>query len=340
MVISDFYGIDLHLNDGTGHFTDATARLLPEPHAFGMAHSVADFDLDGSLDILMIGMNSDAAARLDLLGLNRPEFPAFGAMRRELTRGNRLYSRAGGVFRDRAVELNIARAGWAWGAVSFDADDDFDPDVFIVNGHNSRATAMDYESQFWRHDIHVGNSESNAAAEKFFQAFASKLYGAGWSYGGFHKNKFFLNQNGTNFLEVGYLQGLAMEEDCRNLASADLDADGDLDLILTTFQQWPRMRQSVHAFRNERSSSNWAGVALDPAAAPGAIVTVQSPATRAMIQTYVTGDSYRSQRPAVLRFALASNAQFQASIHWPNTKFAISLPLTNRTIHLAAPPSR
>jgi len=55
LVVSDFAGIDVYANDGWGHFTDVTARWMPERHAFGMAHAIADLDGDGRSDILVTG---------------------------------------------------------------------------------------------------------------------------------------------------------------------------------------------------------------------------------------------------------------------------------------------
>src|SRR5439155_3015474 len=56
LVVSDFAGVDLYTNDGRGRFTDVTREWVSEPHAFGMAHALADFNADGRLDFLMIGM--------------------------------------------------------------------------------------------------------------------------------------------------------------------------------------------------------------------------------------------------------------------------------------------
>src|SRR5207248_5017210 len=81
---------DLYQNDGHGHFTDVTAQWLDEPHAAGMAHAVADFDRDGLLDLLVIGMHSPTVDRLAHLGLTRPDYPD-DAMRAQLMHGNRLY---------------------------------------------------------------------------------------------------------------------------------------------------------------------------------------------------------------------------------------------------------
>ena len=64
MVVNDFAGLDLYRGDGHGHFTDVTRQWIPEPHAFGMAHALADFNVDGRLDLLMIGMPSPTVDRL------------------------------------------------------------------------------------------------------------------------------------------------------------------------------------------------------------------------------------------------------------------------------------
>src|SRR5436190_11161766 len=45
-VVNDFAGLDLYKSDGRGHFTDVTRQWVDEPHAFGMAQALADFNVD------------------------------------------------------------------------------------------------------------------------------------------------------------------------------------------------------------------------------------------------------------------------------------------------------
>ena len=66
VVISDFAGIEVHANDGTGKFTNVTASVISEHSSFGMSHTFADFDTDGQLDIYVTGMGSTTARRLDI----------------------------------------------------------------------------------------------------------------------------------------------------------------------------------------------------------------------------------------------------------------------------------
>ena len=50
-----------------------------------------------------------------------------------------------GIFTNRASELGIENTGWGWGARFFDADNDLDEDLYVVNGMkviNGRVTKM------------------------------------------------------------------------------------------------------------------------------------------------------------------------------------------------------
>ncbi len=312
--VSDFAGIELHRNDGSGRFENATSALLPEWHGFGMALGADDYDGDGALDLLMVGMNSDAASRLEALGLSREDLPDRARFRRAMTYGNRLFSWQGNRYTESRLAASIAQAGWAWGTASFDFDEDGDTDVAIVNGHNSRASVADYEPQFWTHDIYIGTSEHHPATQLFFQSAGTRLYGDGRSYGGFHKNKFFLNLGRTNFLEVGYLFGAASETDSRSAASVDLDGDGQLDLAYTTLRQWPAVEQELRALKNRAPRRSWIAFALQDGPrlhAPGTIIELTLSSGEKRVRTYLVGDSYRTQHPAVLHFGLGAGSAIQ-----------------------------
>src|SRR5687767_3143901 len=91
ILISDFAGLDAFENNGSGQFTDSTKKWFDHTAALGMAHSFADFDRDGLLDLIMIGMNSPTADRLASLKLSRPYDAPDGRQRDVITFGNRLY---------------------------------------------------------------------------------------------------------------------------------------------------------------------------------------------------------------------------------------------------------
>jgi ASPIC/UnbV protein/VCBS repeat protein len=324
MVVSDFAGIDLYANDGRGKFTDVTPSWVTEPHAFGMAHALADFDGNGLLDVLMIGMNSPTADRLDHLNLARPGHGQDRAMRALVTYGNRLFlARPEAGFVQAAFGDSISRSGWSWGCSAFDFDNDGFQDIYIANGHESKQTVRDYEPEFWLHDIYVGSSKDNLPVNAYFAAKFGRTRGQGQSYGGYEKNRFYLNRRGASFLEIGHLMGVALEQDSRNVVANDLDADGRVDLLVTTFEAWPQVKQTLRVFMNTlEGNDNWIGLRFhengDGTSPVGARVSVRY-GDRGGVRQLVTGDSYRSQHANTVHFGLGSITQVESvEIQWAN----------------------
>lgn len=325
ITVSDFAGIDAFRNLGGGRFADVTREWFAEPRAFGMAHTLADFDLDGRLDVLMTGMNSPTAERLDHLGLARPAAGADLEARRAMIVGNRLYyGRADGRgFEEREAGRDLARSGWSWGSAALDADNDGWPDVHVVNGHISNASVRDYETYFWWHDIEVGSSQEDPFLAAYFGSVIARTRGRGWSYGGYEKNRLYLNRQGRGFVEAGHLFGLALETDCRNGVADDLDGDGREDLVVTTFEEWPVRQQTVRIYRNEfAGAQHWIGFRL---AAPGlgvhasgAVVRLRAAGSN-RIKAITTGDGYRSQQSTAVHFGLGALAAVdEVTIQWPD----------------------
>jgi enediyne biosynthesis protein E4 len=325
ILTSDFAGLDAFENNAANSnsgenlkFTDATKKWFPETAALGMAHSFADFDRDGLLDFILVGMNSPTADRLRSAKLNRPYDIPDAGRREALTFGNRLYfgTRENSQLRfaQRPVSSQVARTGWSWGSAAADLDHDGFPELYIANGHASRASTHDYESEFWLHDIYIGQSQENSLAETYFRQKLTRARAANHSYGGHERNRLFLNQRGTNFVEIAHLFGLALPEDCRNTAAADLDRDGRLDLIVTTFEEYPEIRQTIRFYRNKLENlGNHTTITLANPLHTGATAQlIQSspstlnpqPSTSSNAFTIVSGESYRTQLPPQLHLGL------------------------------------
>lgn len=339
VVVSDFAGLDLYRNDGRGHFTDSTRGWIAEPHEFGMAHALADFNRDGLLDLLMIGMPSPTVERLEHLGLNRGYSADDTRMRPAMAYGNRLYlARPNGGFEQTGLNESIARSGWSWGCSAFDFDNDGFPDVYIANGLESKRSVREYEPEFWLHDIFVDERVDDLAASRYFLDKFSATRGRGWSYGGYEKNRLYLNRGGASFLEIGHLAGVALEQDSRNVVTDDLDGDGRVDLLLTTLEVWPEVKQTLKIFRNGLSDGgHWIGFRFKEegtgTSPVGARVTIFWGAHRATRQI-VTGDSHRSQHANTVHFGLGSaNSVDRVEIRWQNGRSATLLRPAVDTFH-------
>lgn len=347
LVVSDFAGAEVYRNDGRGRFTDVTAEWLGDAKGFGMAHTFADFNADGRPDFLMIGMPSPTVDRLEHLGLSRPGEAENPAMRRRMACGNRLFlARAEGGFVQPPLGDNpLARSGWSWGASAADFDNDGWPDVYIANGHQSTRSVREYEPEFWLHDLYVDDAiEGSIAGAYLFRKF-DRTRGQGWSYGGYEKNRFYLSLPGRGTVEVGHLFGVALEEDSRNVVADDLDGDGAPDLLVTTFEVWPRERQTLRVFRNRLADrGNWIGFQRGAPCAGGLPVGTHillRVAGRSYARQVVTGDSHRSQHSGRVHFGLGgATVVDRVEIRWPDGRMTIlDSPPVNRW-HALYPPGK
>ena len=307
--VSDFAGLDFYRNDGQGHFTDMTSGLGLTRHAFGMAHVVWDANHDALPDLLMVGMDSPVASQLDALGLGRSEFPGHTVHRGAMTYGNRLFVGS----RSRGMELSplsedLRRAGWAWGAAVLDWNNDGRDDIHLVNGHETFESRSEFERQFWQHDIYVGGSTPDPAAQLYFMQANERRRAARQSYGGWQANRLFTQTVRDSFVENAWILGVAVTEDCRNVVAGDFDEDGRMDLALTTYEQWPVTRQRLLIFRNRSiNHGHWIGYRLN-APAPGSHLEVT---TREGIRRHwwVNGDGYRSQSDTEAHFGLGQGTE-------------------------------
>lgn len=325
VVVSDFAGVDFHRNNGRGHFEDLTATWTDHSRAFGMAHALSDFNQDGHLDLLMMGMPSWTVRRLEHLDLWHPDDREHRRWRAEMTQGNRLYlarTQPAG-FLEEASTVGLSDTGWSWGVAVGDADRDGSPEVFVANGMESRHSVEDYESHYWLHDAHLAGSPNESAAYLYFQSKFARTRARGMSYGGFEINRFLVQQPGKGWIETAHLVGLARQEDARNVVAADLDGDGSLEWLVTTFEPWPNpaQRLRIYRVRPEVARGHWIGFRLIPTPGAPSLLGVQVRIRQAgveTVRTVVAGDSYRSQGPAVVHFGLGHDPVVEsAEIQWP-----------------------
>jgi hypothetical protein len=344
VVTSDFAGVDIYRNDGLGHFTDVTSSWLDESHLFGMGHTFGDFNNDGRLDFYVSGMQSPTAERLEHLGLNRPSSKLDVTMRARMIVGSRLYFGQENT-RFKEAGKSPARTGWSWGASGADFDNDGWLDLYVVNGMESMDKVHDYDPQFWLHDIFVGDSQQKEVENMYFGMKMIARRRALESYGGFEKNRLLLNQSGTNFVNVAHLLGVALEDDCRNLVAADLDADGRIDLAMTSQHAVPISKEKLRVFRNKiAEQGNWIAFSFreEPGhiSPIGATVTVRGGGFQ-KVTAVVTGGSFRSQHPLTARFGLGSADRVEiVEIRWPGGALTrLAGPEINQAHRLSAPKS-
>jgi hypothetical protein len=319
LVVSDFSGIDLYHNDGSGHFVDANDSIRSDRHLFGMSASFADYDLDGRLDFFVAGMASTTARRLEALGLPRADEAEARDMRMRMAFGNRMYLATDTGWSEPEFSADVARTGWTWGTTAFDFDNDGDPDIFAANGHQSGESTQDYCANFWTHDIYDGDSTPNESLASLFDQTTAGFAEGRESWDGYQKNHLLMNRGGLGFTNVAFLLGVADEFDGRSAVSGDLDRDGRVDLVVV--ESLGDEREKLHIYRNQLDTGHhWIGVELREEGGGlspvGAKVVVHT-ADRDYVGRVMTGETLMGQHSTTLHFGLGTETEVEAiEVHW------------------------
>src|SRR5262249_39230103 len=147
------------------------------------------------------------------------------------------------------------------------------------------------------------------AAYIYLKNKVARMRADGESYGGYEKNRFYLNRGGESFLELAHLFGLALEEDSRNTVADDLDGDGRVDLLVTSYARFPSPGQVLRVYRNIlEDAANWIGFRFqesEGSSLVGTRIEVQA-GGRKSAREIINGDSHRSQHPNAAHFGLGT----------------------------------
>lgn len=137
------HGNALFVNDGQGHFRDATVEAGLEYRGHSSSAEFFDYDRDGRLDLFLVNVGQFTTEVIGYSGdLTRHEDPyyvgdpnAFAAhLIPERAERKILYHNDGeNRFRDVTEEMNLVDSGWSGDATPIDADEDGWIDLYVLN---------------------------------------------------------------------------------------------------------------------------------------------------------------------------------------------------------------
>jgi len=303
-VANDFESPDqLWINTGDGKFQLTGARELRKTSHASMSVAFADVDKDGTIDIFVADMLPLSTrlrkTQVSTLRERRPP-PGSVDVGMQVNRNTLLLGSDDGVWVEAAQQAGLHASGWSWGAEFVDVDLDGHEDLLIATGHLWDALDADTGDRLRRTQAVTG-----ADWHEVINLFPALRL----------PNRAFRSLGDGSFEWVQGAWGLDVGEDIsQGLATADLDGDGDLDVVIN------RLGDPALVLRNDADAGRLAvrlvGAAPNTAAVGANIRVSGGPADQ--VREVGAGGLYLSHSDAAQTFATGSASSLTIEVTWPS----------------------
>ena len=254
-VSNDFFERDyLYINQKNGTFVDELEKRIQHTSLSSMGADIQDINNDGYPDIFTTDMLPGDDYRLkanssfenyDVFKLKQKQ-----GFYNQFTQNALQVNDSRGKFLETGYYSGVAASDWSWGALVFDADNDGLADIFVCNGIYRDVTDQDF-IDFFANDVvqQMAITGKKEDVNNVIQRMPSNPIA----------NKAFKNLSNLHFTDAGKDWGFTTPSFSNGAAYADLDNDGDLDLIINN------VNQKAFVYRNnsrEYNKNNYISVSL------------------------------------------------------------------------------
>ena len=227
---NDFHENDyLYINNKGKGFVESIATYTAHTSQFSMGVDIADINLDGKPDIFTTDMMpSEASVVLKSGGEDTDQIKRIKkdlGYERQLARNHLMLQEEDGAFADMAYRTQTYATDWSWSVLLQDFDNNGQKDIFISNGIVRRPNDLDYIN-YLNEYYKVNQSKEAIDYGALLAHMPSQPL----------QNVLFSQRGSMDFSE--YSSSLLGEKSFSNGAAyADLDKDGDLEIVCNNINQ-------------------------------------------------------------------------------------------------------
>ena len=299
----------MYYNNGDGTFENVILDKIKHISRFSMGTDTGDINNDGSIDLLTLDMASEDhyRSKTNMRSMNAQEFKEMidkGDHHQYMFNTLQL-NNGSGSFSDIANIAGIAKTDWSWAGLLADLDNDGYKDIIISNGVKKDVRNNDFLTGLYE--------ELKTDSKDFYKM--SKLAPSNPL-----SNYIYKNINGYEFENVTKEWGFDLPSFSHGLSYADLDNDGDLDIVTNN------MGSEASIYKNN-SNGNYLKVEFEGSAKNtfgyGAKVIVYNKDKIQLAENSVTRGYFSSKEPNLF-FGLGKEKTVDSlKVIWPDRKVQV-----------------
>jgi hypothetical protein len=250
---NDFHENDyLYINQKDGTFKEDLNEQIMHTSRFSMGVDAADVTNDGFPEIISVDMlPSDPLVLKRSLG--EDEYDIFNqkiefGYNYQYSRNSLQYNRRNGMFSEVGFYTKVAATDWSWAPLWVDFDNDGLKDLFVSNGIPKRMNDIDYINFISSQEVQqkIQDNKMNETDAILIDKFPKIKI----------PNKFFKNNGDLKFEDVGESIGDDQATYSNGAVYADLDNDGDLDIVVNNIDEPALVYENTNSDFNKTRSLN------------------------------------------------------------------------------------
>ncbi len=251
-VANDFNKPDfLYINNRNGTFTNRLTDYIKHTSFSAMGSDISDINNDGFEDIYVVDMAVEDPVRQKQLFAVNQNYDKFHLMVKyglfyQYPRNSLQLNNADGTFSEIANYAGVAETEWSWAPLITDFDNDGWKDIFVTNGIKRDMTDWDYKVFILDSVMRQMNTGKSVDLNVWLKSIPVVPT----------KNYFYRNNGTLKFDNYTDLWSDTPPSFSNGAAYADLDNDGDLDLVVNNIDGLPFVFRN-NARENTPASSHY-----------------------------------------------------------------------------------
>jgi hypothetical protein len=231
-VSNDYSAPDyLWINNRNGTFSDKLKSSIGHTSLYSMGNDIADMNNDGLPDIVSLDMLPEDNKRQRLLfGPDNYEYfdmIVHAGFNHQYMRNMLQLNNGNGTFSEIGQLSGMSNTDWSWAPLMADYDNDGLKDLFVTNGFLKDFTNMDFIKFKSSYFQYLNGRVTPQSVMKLISKIPSSNV----------NNYIFQNTGNLHFKNQGKNWGIDVPSNSNGAAYADLDNDGDLDLVTNNINQ-------------------------------------------------------------------------------------------------------